>query len=153
MFAIFATYPTNKQIESKFSVKNFTVWAAMEDKLTDFSKIFHLVELLSKHIFTPTDITVDFRFQEAPAAARAKMLEGPHPDWAQVTPDTVWGAPQSYFWFAGSVQIPEALEGQRICLGIEAMFGRVMGRSDPQCLVRVNGEIVQGLIITIAKSC
>ncbi|AMM84551.1 glycoside hydrolase family 38 C-terminal domain-containing protein [Martelella sp. AD-3] len=116
----------------------------MEDILANYSKIFHLVELLSERIFTPTDTTVDLLYRQAPPAARARMLEGPHDDWSPVTPDTVWGEPQSYFWFAGSVLVPDALEGKRVCLGIEAMFGRVMGRSDPQCLVRVNGEIVQG---------
>ncbi|MBB4120622.1 alpha-mannosidase [Martelella radicis] len=116
----------------------------MEDKLADFSKIFHLVEQLSKRIFTPTEITVDFRFMQASPSRRARMLEGPHPDWEPVTADTVWGEPQSYFWFGGSVQIPASLAGKRLYLGIEAMFGRVMGRSDPQCLVRINGEIVQG---------
>ncbi len=116
----------------------------MEGKLADFSKIFHLVELLSQRIFTPTDATVDFLYRQAPPTERARMLQGPHPDWEPVAADTVWGEPQSYFWFAGSVRIPDALDGKRVCLGIEAMFGRVMGRSDPQCLVRVNGEIVQG---------
>ncbi|WP_169749066.1 alpha-mannosidase [Martelella endophytica] len=86
----------------------------------------------------------DFAFREAPPSERARMLAGPEPDWEAVTPDTVWGEPQSYFWFAGRVRIPEELSGKRLCLGVEAMFGRVMGRSDPQCLVRINGEIVQG---------
>ncbi|PRX10633.1 UNVERIFIED_ORG: alpha-mannosidase [Martelella mediterranea] len=111
--------------------------------LAEFSKIAHLVALLGERIFTATRTTVDFRFSEGLPEKRDHMLAGPWPDWTDVAADTVWGAPQSYFWFAGRVTVPEELEGRRICLGIEAMFGRVMGRSDPQCLVRVNGEIVQ----------
>ncbi|WP_180901922.1 alpha-mannosidase [Martelella soudanensis] len=112
--------------------------------MKEFSKLAHFVEILRDRIFVATETTVDFVFRQAAPSERAAMLAGPGPDWKPVTADTVWGEPQSYFWFHGTVSIPPALEGKRICLGIEAMFGRVMGRSDPQCLVRVNGEIAQG---------
>ncbi|AQZ54558.1 alpha-mannosidase [Martelella mediterranea] len=112
--------------------------------MKEFSKLMHFVEILRDRIFVATDTTVDFVFKQAPPADRVAMLAGPETDWAQVDADTVWGEPQSYFWFHGSVSVPSELEGKRLYLGIEAMFGQVMGRSDPQCLVRINGEIVQG---------
>lgn len=112
--------------------------------MKEFSKLMHFVEILRDRIFVATETTVDFVFKQAPPADRALMLAGPQTDWAPVDADTVWGEPQSYFWFHGSVSIPSELEGKRVYLGIEAMFGQVMGRSDPQCLVRINGEIVQG---------
>ncbi|MGV0912635.1 alpha-mannosidase [Martelella sp. FOR1707] len=112
--------------------------------MKEFSKLMHFVEILRDRIFVATETTVDFVFKQAPPADRAAMLAGPQTDWAPVDADTVWGEPQSYFWFHGSVSIPSELEGKRVYLGIEAMFGQVMGRSDPQCLVRINGEIVQG---------
>ena len=40
--------------------------------------------------------------------------------------------------------MPAEAAGQRLFCRIEAQFGSVMGRSDPQCLVRVNGRIAQG---------
>ena len=61
-----------------------------------------------------------------------------------VGPTTIWGRPQSYFWFAWRYHVPDILGGADLWLRIDAAFGRVMGRSDPQCLVRVNGEIAQG---------
>lgn len=112
--------------------------------MKEFSKLMHFVEILRDRIFVATESTVDFVFKQAAPSERAVMLNAPGPDWNPVTVDTVWGEPQSYFWFHGTISVPPALEGKRICLRIEAMFGRVMGRSDPQCLVRVNGEIVQG---------
>lgn len=112
--------------------------------MPDLTKLDHLVEVLRSRIFTPDDTAIDLVWAEALPEQRAEMVAGPHDDWAGVTPNTVWGAPQSYFWFAGQATIPAALEGKRVYLGIEAQFGRVMGRSDPQCLVRINGRIVQG---------
>ena len=100
--------------------------------------------MLRTRIFTPTEFLVPLAWAEADPARRDEMVAGPHADWQAMTSDSVWGAPQSYFWFGGQVVIPPELAGKRLYLGVEAQFGRVMGRSDPQCLVRINGRIVQG---------
>ncbi len=100
--------------------------------------------MLRRRIFTPVAGDIPLSWTEAPPERRAEMLEGPHVDWQAMTPLTVWGRPQATFWFAGEVVVPAALDGKRVYLGITAQFGRNMGGSDPQCLVRVNGEIVQG---------
>ncbi len=110
----------------------------------DLAKLDHLLSVLRARIFAETGVSVPLVWAEAPPARRDEMLAGPHPGWAPVTPETIWGRPQSYFWFAGRVAVPEALAGRRLYLRIEAQFGRVMGRSDPQCLVRIDGEIAQG---------
>ncbi len=112
--------------------------------MPDLSKLDHLVEVLRTRIFTPDDAPIKLVWAEAAPERRAEMVVGPRDGWAEVTPQTVWGAPQSYFWFAGQATVPSALEGKRVYLGIEAQFGRVMGRSDPQCLVRIDGRIAQG---------
>ncbi len=108
------------------------------------AKLDHLLKLLRERSFQPVGGDIPMRWRQADPAERAKMVAGPNSDWALMTPDTFWGEPQSYFWFAGAVEIPPELAGKRVYLWIEAQFGRVMGRSDPQCLVRVNGQIVQG---------
>lgn len=110
----------------------------------DISKLAHLLGVLRERCFTKLDRSIDLQWSTARPDQRADMVAGSKLDWAKVTAETVWGAPQSYFWFAGQVAIPPHLEGQRIYLWIDAEFGRVMGRSDPQCLVRINGEIKQG---------
>ncbi len=116
----------------------------MEETLSDLDKIAHLVDRIRHHVFTPVPGDIPLVFAEATEDRRAEMLTGPHADWQSMTRDTVWGRPQRYFWFAGDVVIPEALDGKRVYLGIKAAFGRNMGGSDPQCLVRINGRIVQG---------
>ena len=112
--------------------------------MPDLNKLDHLVEVLRKRIFTPDSTAIKLVWTEAAPEQRAEMVAGSRDGWGEVTPETIWGAPQSYFWFAGQVTIPEGLAGKRVYFGIDAQFGRVMGRSDPQCLVRVNGQITQG---------
>ncbi|MCD7060596.1 alpha-mannosidase [Pelagibacterium xiamenense] len=77
--------------------------------------------------------------------SRAQILGEPRDTWDDVDSDLVWGEPGSYTWFAGCTEIPRSAVGERIAMRVEAQFGYVMGRSDPQCLVRVNGQIAQGV--------
>jgi alpha-mannosidase len=104
----------------------------------------HLLDILRGRIETLSDTAIPLVWAEGGADDRAHMVGGPHADWAPVGPQTIWGAPQRYFWFAGVAEIPQELDGQAVFLRIEAQFGRVMGRSDPQCLVRIDGKIRAG---------
>jgi len=110
----------------------------------DISKLEHLLDVLQQRCFTEIGDAIPMRWTTAHPEDRAKMVQSPTEAWEPVTSETIWGAPQSYFWFAGTATIPSELEGQRVYLWIDAQFGRVMGRSDPQCLVRINGQIKQG---------
>lgn len=108
----------------------------------------HLTALLT-HVqdraFSPVDVRIDLRWIQADPSERHQILQASTEGWPAVGPETIWGAPQSYFWFAGAFDIPDHLAGQRVYLAVDAQFGRVMGRSDPQCLVRINGELRQGV--------
>lgn len=104
----------------------------------------HLLTVLREQIFQPIPTQIALRWAEADPKDRAHMVQGPHADWSDMTAETVWGRPDAYFWFAGRIAVPEGAVGRSLWLRVEAAFGRVMGRSDPQCLVRVNGQIVQG---------
>lgn len=101
----------------------------------------HLADLVEAAAWSETGVTVPLSWCEAAPEDRAAMLAGPHDGWQRMMPQSVWGRPQSYFWFAGSVELPDLRD---LWLRIGAQFGRTMGRSDPQCLVRLNGEIAQG---------
>ncbi len=107
-------------------------------------KLERLLSALRDRCFQRATADIPLRWTQSPPELRDQMVSGPHDNWQPLSPDTIWGEPQSYFWFVGKAEVPAEHHGQRLYLWIEAEFGRVMGRSDPQCLVRVNGEIVQG---------
>ncbi|WMT88435.1 glycosyl hydrolase-related protein [Pelagibacterium sp. 26DY04] len=109
------------------------------------NKIDHTLATLRSRIFTPLDTPVALKFLAGTADDRPRALSGDTEDWRQVTGDLAWGEPDAYFWFAGSVTIPEEAQGRRVFLHVDAQFGSMMGRSDPQCLVRVDGKLAQGV--------
>ncbi|WP_248304959.1 glycoside hydrolase family 38 C-terminal domain-containing protein [Devosia sp. FKR38] len=108
------------------------------------SSIDTMLKALSERIFVPTGMAVPLRYRAAGHDERAAVLQEDTSAWTIVDRDLIWGEPDGYYWFAGSVVIPPELDGAAVHLYIEAAFGKVMGRSDPQCLVRVNGRITQG---------
>ena len=113
--------------------------------MTPFSAIDVLLGELGKRILTPADVEVPLRFRPAHHDDRAHVVAEHRSGWMAVHGDLIWGEPDGYFWFAGEVVIPEALDGVAVHLKVEAQFGSVMGRSDPQCLVRINGRVAQGV--------
>ncbi|KKB11955.1 alpha-mannosidase [Devosia geojensis] len=103
-----------------------------------------LLTALKDRIFTPAGVFVPLRYRPARYEDRQAVLAEDRAGWRAVDRDLVWGEPDGYYWFAGEVTIPPELGGLSVHLRIDAQFGNVMGRSDPQCLVRIDGRIVQG---------
>ena len=108
-------------------------------------KLDHLLGRLQERIFTPLGLSVPLVYAPAAADERAAMVASDRKDWTPVHRDLVWGEPDGYYWFGGQIALPPEAEGLRVIVHVEAAFGSVMGRSDPQCLVRVNGAIRQGV--------
>lgn len=108
-------------------------------------KLDHLLSRLRERVFTPLSADIPLMFRQADAAERATMVASDRRNWVPVSRDLVWGEQDGYYWFGGTAVIPQQGVGKRIMCRVEAAFGSVMGRSDPQCLVRVNGKIRQGV--------
>ncbi|MDH4414661.1 MAG: glycoside hydrolase family 38 C-terminal domain-containing protein [Rhizobium sp.] len=107
-------------------------------------KLDKLLSVLAERIFQPMGMDVPLVYRQAASEERSVMVPSDRSGWVPVTRDHIWGEPDGYFWFGGRIVLPDGVEGMRIFGRIEAAFGNVMGRSDPQCLVRVDGRIVQG---------
>ncbi|MCD2172471.1 alpha-mannosidase [Rhizobium sp. C4] len=107
-------------------------------------KFDRLLAELRERVFLPVAADVPLKFRRAEDRDRADVVAGTGDGWMDAGPDLVWGEPDGYFWFAGSVVMPEQVDGKRVFLKVEAQFGNVMGRSDPQLLTRIDGQIVQG---------
>lgn len=107
-------------------------------------KIDRLLRELSENIFTSLKGDISLQFRRARPDDPIDEIDSVI-DWQPVRRDLVWGEPESYFWFAGDVVVPEAAAGWRLVFFIDAAFGDTMGRSDPQCLVRIDGRIAQAV--------
>jgi alpha-mannosidase len=108
-------------------------------------KLDHLLSRLRERIFTPLDVEVPLVFRQSEASERAVVVKSGRESWTPVDRNLVWGEPDGYYWFGGTAVLPQKAHGLRIMCRVEAAFGNVMGRSDPQCLVRVDGKIRQGV--------
>jgi alpha-mannosidase len=104
-----------------------------------------LLAALGDRMSCPTGVPVPLRYRAACHEERARVPTEDMAAWRQVDSNLVWGEPDGYYWFAGSFAVPGNLDGAAIHLRVDAQFGNVMGRSDPQCLVRINGRIAQGV--------
>ncbi|MEO5805940.1 glycoside hydrolase family 38 C-terminal domain-containing protein [Devosia sp.] len=108
------------------------------------AKLDRLLAVLRERIFVPTGVEVPLRFRRAENGDRATAASENREHWQDVDANLVWGEPDGYYWFGGVVTIPPALDGKPLFARIQAQFGSVMGRSDPQLLTRIDGRIVQG---------
>ncbi len=113
--------------------------------MSNIASIDRVLESLAARVFAPTGHHVPLRFRAARPEQRDEAVEQAGEGWTPVDRGLVWGEPDGYYWFAGTVSIPRGLEGRRLFVRVHAAFGSVMGRSDPQCLVRINGRIAQGV--------
>lgn len=103
-----------------------------------------LLAALRERIFLPSGVYVPLRYRAAANGERYAVLEQDRSAWTAVDRDLVWGEPDGYYWFGGEVTIPETLVGKPVFGRVHAQFGSVMGRSDPQLLVRIDGRIASG---------
>jgi alpha-mannosidase len=113
--------------------------------MNPIAKHDRLLQVLQQRIFMPLDAEIPLKFRSAENGDRATALTELRDHWQPVDRDLVWGEPDGYYWFAGTATIPQAGAGRRVFCRVEAQFGSVMGRSDPQCLVRIDGRIAQGV--------
>jgi alpha-mannosidase len=108
------------------------------------AKLDRLLSVLRERIFLGSEVFASLHFRPAADGERHVVPVEDRSDWAIVSRDLVWGEPDGYYWFGGSVTIPDSLAGRDVFCRLHAQFGSVMGRSDPQLLVRVDGRVAQG---------
>lgn len=109
------------------------------------AKIDHLLAALRARIFTPLNAEPELKFRAGSHEDRAQILTESYDNWIRLENDLVWGEPGHYAWFAGRAVLPQEAGDKCVFMRVEAQFGNFMGRTDPQCLVRVNGRIAQGV--------
>ncbi|MDI6834267.1 MAG: hypothetical protein QMD99_00960, partial [Rhizobiaceae bacterium] len=71
-------------------------------------KLDNLLTHLAERIFLPLGVEVPLVFAPATAADRAAMVASDRRDWLAVDRNLVWGEPDGYYWFGGTVVLPGA---------------------------------------------
>ncbi|MDV3249903.1 alpha-mannosidase [Devosia sp. BK] len=108
------------------------------------AKLDRLLAVLRERIFQRSGIFVPLKHRQAENGERNLAALEDRSGWTDVDQNLVWGEPDGYYWFGGSVTLPQEMAGKPVFGRVEAQFGSVMGRSDPQLLVRLNGKIASG---------
>ncbi|MBE0581489.1 glycoside hydrolase family 38 C-terminal domain-containing protein [Devosia sp.] len=108
------------------------------------AKLDRLLAVLRERIFSPSAVFASLHYRPAGNGERGTVPVEDRSAWTRVDRDLIWGEPDGYYWFGGQLVVPDALAGKALFGRIHAQFGSVMGRSDPQLLVRIDGRIAQG---------
>lgn len=108
------------------------------------AKLDRLLAVLRERIFQPSGIFVPLKHRQAENGERDLAALEDRSGWTDVDQNLVWGEPDGYYWFGGSITLPKDFAGKPVFGRVHAQFGSVMGRSDPQLLVRLNGKIASG---------
>ena len=65
--------------------------------------------------------------------------------WPRVDTKLVWGEPGTHHWFAGMLEVPKLGPEESLFLRVHASTDDLLGRTDPQCQVWLNGNLHQAL--------
>jgi hypothetical protein len=109
-------------IREKFFINMLKLAESGRLRMINIEQIDHLLNLLQAQIFTAVGAPVALEFCETRSEDRAAVVNGGEFDWRPVGPETVWGEPQSYFWFSGRALVPEEAAGKRLYLHVEAQL-------------------------------
>jgi alpha-mannosidase len=105
-------------------------------------KLKHHLNLLKQMAWRENVANVPLHEQQSEAAAN-DMLAAPWQSWPQVGEDFAWGTPNGHHWFAGTLTVPNVESGITPYLKLIAKNEILLGRTDPQCQVYLDGQICQ----------
>ncbi len=105
-------------------------------------KLRHQLDLLKDFAWQETSNSIQLHHFKTEDDAR-KVLSSDWQNWPQVGGDFAWGAPASHHWFAGTSAAPETPVGITPFIRLVAKNEILLGRTDPQCQVYLDGEIAQ----------
>lgn len=106
------------------------------------TKLRHQIALLKKIAWQETDNQVTLRHLQTEEAARNVLAQN-WQNWPTLPADFAWGLPKMHHWFAGQFERPIAANGITSFLRLIAKNEILLGRTDPQCQVYLNGKICQ----------
>jgi len=106
------------------------------------TKLKHHLELLKKIAWQQSACEVVLHEQNAHALADG-MLKQDWRTWPTIGKDFAWGTPSGHHWFAGELVVPKTGASITPYLKLIAKNEILLGRTDPQCQVWLDGKLCQ----------
>ena len=106
---------------------------------------------IEKHIYREKLDINNYRYIDGNYHNIDLIKEAPENGWRDFKTDDLWGGMDCHGWFKCSVEVPKEFEGRTIALEFHT-FDEGWDATNPQFILYVNGEEVQGLDINHRES-
>lgn len=106
---------------------------------------------IEKHIYRDKVDITNYRYIDGNYHNIDLIKEAPEDGWRDFKTDDLWGGMDCHGWFKCSVEVPSEFEGKTIALEFHT-FEEGWDATNPQFILYVNGEEVQGLDINHRES-
>ena len=106
---------------------------------------------IEKHIYRDKVDITNYRYIDGNYHNIDLIKEAPEDGWREFKTDDLWGGMDCHGWFKCSVEVPAEFEGKTIALEFHT-FDEGWDATNPQFILYVNGEEVQGLDINHRES-
>lgn len=106
---------------------------------------------IEKHIYRDKIDITNYRYIDGNYHNIDLIKEAPEDGWREFKTDDLWGGMDCHGWFKCSVEVPAEFEGKTIALEFHT-FDEGWDATNPQFILYVNGEEVQGLDINHRES-
>ncbi|WP_202707976.1 alpha-mannosidase [Sporosalibacterium faouarense] len=107
-------------------------------------RINRLLKDLKEYIYPKTESIKEFQMKQGDFKD-LKEAEENSKGWTNFDLNSTWGGKDQRYWFKTEVTIPAELEGETVIFGVETGREGEWDAINPQFLIYLNGEIVQGL--------
>ena len=103
-------------------------------------------EEIGRYVYSNTLNIDNYKFINGKYDNIDEIKKAPEEGWIDFKTGDLWGE-ESHGWFKTSVKVPEEFEGQTIALSFHTFLGDWDNTTNPQFILYVNGEHIQGLDI------
>lgn len=114
------------------------------DDLRQEAKLLRLCEDLEAKIYTTVSGSIAWHYSKDDLTTQQALIAD-WTAWKTFEQQTVWGKKQGHTWFAAEVQVPSDAAGKTFVLRVTSQWQDRLGSTDPQCMVYLDGKIVQAL--------
>lgn len=128
--------------DSALKTLHFSSKSSLMNNQKQEIKLNHYLKLLKNTAWRENVAQVPLREWMGDASASDVLMQE-WQDWPLVEGDFAWGTPAGHHWFAAQLKMPALKDGITPYLKFLAKNEILLGRTDPQCQVYLDGKICQ----------